>query len=204
MTIGSGILNSRDAAAAAIAQHREAVERAARCCEGALTSDTRLVRRALRPARSATTIVVAMAAALLAVGRSTVLAGPPEPVRDLPAGDPERKMLLDLLRPVLELELRGPIEFHVGTARTLKGWGLVHVEPRRPGGGRIDLRETVFAEEPFMDGTTTDALFRRQGGRWHLITHVVGPTDAAASNWIFGAVPRRLFMPDVDDEEESR
>ena len=125
-------------------------------------------------------------------------------MRELLPGDPERKLLLDLLRPVLELELRGPVEFRVGTARTLKGWGLVRVEPQRPGGGRIAMRETVFAEEPFMDGLTTDALFRHEGGRWHLITHVVGPTDAASSNWIHGDVPRRLFMPDIDDEEGGR
>ncbi len=149
-------------------------------------------------------LVLAMASAPLASGRSIAHAGTPEPVRDLLPGDPERKILLDLLRPVLELELRGPVEFRVGAARTLKGWGLVHVEPQRPGGGRIDLGETVFADEPFMDGLTTDALFRRQGGRWHLITHVVGPTDAAASNWIFGAVPPRLFMPDIEDEAASR
>jgi hypothetical protein len=129
------------------------------------------------------------------------LAATPEPVRDLAPGDPERRILLDLLRPVMELEMRGPVEFRVGRARTLKGWGLVQVEPQRPGGRRIDMAETVYAEEPIMDGLTTDALFRFRAGRWHLITHVVGPTDAASSNWIFGAVPRRLFTPNVADEE---
>lgn len=149
-------------------------------------------------------IALAVISTLLLSGRPIAHAATPEPVRDLLPGDPDRKILLDLLRPVLELELRGPVEFRVGAARTLKGWGLVHVEPRRPGGGRIDLGETVFADEPFMDGLTTDALFRRQGSRWHLITHVVGPTDAAASNWIFGTVPPRLFMPSLDDEEANR
>lgn len=145
-----------------------------------------------------------MIAGALALGipdPSGTVAAPPEAVRDLVPGDPERRILLDLLRPVMEIEMRGPVEFRVGTARTLQGWGLVHVEPQRPGGRRIDMRETVFVDEPFMDGLTTDALFRFRAGRWHLITHVVGPTDAAASNWIFGGVPKRLFMPNVSGEE---
>lgn len=163
-----------------------------------------MISDASSPRRSAARIALALVSALLLTGRPIAHAGTPEPVRDLLPGDPERLILLDLLRPVLELELRGPVEFRVGVARTLKGWGLVHVEPQRPGGGRIDLGETVFADEPFMDGLTTDALFRFRAGHWHLITHVVGPTDAAASNWIFGAVPPRLFIPDIEDEEASR
>ena len=148
-------------------------------------------------------VAVAGALALLSPLYGPAVAAPPEPVRELVPGHPERKILLDLLRPVLELEMRGPVEFRVGSARTLKGWGLVRVEPQRPGGAPIAMRETVFADEPFMDGLTTDALFRLSAGRWHLITHVVGPTDAASSNWIFGSVPRRLFMPDVADDEEA-
>ena len=123
-----------------------------------------------------------------------------EPVRTLVPGDPDRRALLDLLRPVLEQELRGPVEFRVVEARAVSGWGMVKVEPQRPGGGRIAMRETVFADAPFMDGLTTDALFRRRGERWYLITHVVGPSDAAASNWIFGTVPSRLYLPDDASE----
>lgn len=149
-------------------------------------------------------MVTRLVAALLTTPLIPAFAADPERVRELPPGDPERRILLDLLRPVLELEMRGPVEFRVKSARTLKGWGLVRVEPQRPGGRRIAMEETVFAEEPFMDGLTTDALFRRQDGRWYLITHVVGPSDAASSNWIFGAVPAQLFMPEGADPGEGR
>ncbi len=145
--------------------------------------------------------MIAGALALVTPAPPSAFAASSELVRDLLPGDPERRILLDLLRPVMEIEMRGPVEFRVGTARILKGWGLVQVEPQRPGGGRIHRRKTVYADEPIMDGLTTDALFRFRAGRWHLITHVVGPTDAASSNWIFGAVPKRLFMPGVADGE---
>ena len=141
-------------------------------------------------------IVARLVVALLTTPLFPVFAADAEPVRDLSVGDPDRRILLDLLRPVLELEMRGPVEFRVDFARTLKGWGLVRVEPQRPGGRPIGLRETVFGDGDIMDGLTTDALFRRHDDRWYLITHVVGPTDAASSNWIFGAVPERLFMPE--------
>jgi hypothetical protein len=129
------------------------------------------------------------------------VAGPP-PVRDLAPGTPERKIVLDLLRPVMELEMRGPVEFRVDYARTLDDWAVVRVTPQRPGGAPIAMADTVFAEEAaMMDGLTTDALFRRRGERWYLITHVVGPTDMAASNWFRGYAPLRLLMPHMPAEE---
>ena len=143
-----------------------------------------------------------LAAFLIAWIAATATARGSETLRDLPPGDPERRRLLELLRPVMEREMRGPVEFRVKLARTLRGWGLVRVEPQRPGGSRIALGETVFAEtSSSMDGLTTDALFRLRDDRWHLVTHVVGPTDAASSNWLFGDVPMRLWNPDFVEVE---
>lgn len=159
--------------------------------------DLRLSSR--EPRDRAVAVGCGLAAVVLLAASVAVAA---EPVRDLPPGDPDRRTILDILRPALELEMRGPVEFRVSFARTLHGWGLVRVTPQRPGGGRIEMRETVFADAPFMDGLTTDALFRRRGDRWYLITHVVGPTDAASSDWMFGDVPRRLFIPNAPEEGE--
>lgn len=158
----------------------------------------------LRPSRHEPRVRAASAArglaAVVLFAASVAVAA--EPVRDLPPGDPHRRAILDVLRPALELEMRGPVEFRVSFARTLRDWGLVRVTPQRPGGSRIDMRETVFADAPFMDGLTTDALVQQRAGRWYLITHVVGPTDAASSDWMFGDVPRRLFMPTDTEETE--
>lgn len=159
--------------------------------------DLRLPSRPLRDRAAA--LGLGLAAVVLVAASVAVAA---EPVRDLPPGDPDRRAILDVLRPALELEMRGPVEFRVSFARTLRGWGLVRVTPQRPGGAAIEMRETVFADAPFMDGLTTDALFQRRAGRWYLITHVVGPTDAASSDWMFGDVPRRLFIPTDTEETE--
>lgn len=118
-----------------------------------------------------------------------------ETPRLLPPGDPDRRAVLDELRPALALATRGPVEFRVSFVRTLGGWAHARVTPQRPGGAPIDIAETIYAEEAaMMDGLLTEALFRRRGDRWHLIVHVVGPTDAAASNWTTGDCPYDLLI----------
>lgn len=124
-----------------------------------------------------------------------------EKPRLLPPGDPDRRAVLDELRPVLALSMRGPVEFRVGFVKTLQGWVHARVTPQRPGGAPIDIAETIYAEDAsMMDGLVTDALFRRRGDRWHLIVHVVGPTDAASSNWTIGDCPYDLLIGPAPEE----
>lgn len=124
-----------------------------------------------------------------------------EKPRLLPPGDPDRRAVLDELRPVLALSMRGPVEFRVSFVKTLQGWAHARVMPQRPGGAAIDIAQTIWAEDAaMMDGLLTDALFRRQGDRWRLIVHVVGPTDAAASNWTIGDCPYDLLVGPAAEE----
>lgn len=124
-----------------------------------------------------------------------------EKPRLLPPGDPDRRAVLDELRPALTLSTRGPVEFRVSFVKTLQGWAHARVMPQRPGGAAIDIAETIWAEDAaMMDGLLTDALFRRQGDRWRLIVHVVGPTDAAASNWTTGDCPYDLLIGPAPEE----
>ncbi len=121
--------------------------------------------------------------------------------RWLPPGDPDRRAVLDELRPALALSMRGPVEFRVSFVKTLQGWAHARVTPQRPGGAPIDIAETIYAEDAaMMDGLLTDALFRRKGDRWYLITHVVGPTDAASSNWTTGDCPYDLLIGPATEE----
>ncbi len=105
-------------------------------------------------------------------------------------GSAERAAVLDALRPAIEAEMRGPVEFVVATLRTTAKWAFVQVDPQRPGGAAIDVEDTSFAgEADMMDGLTVFALLRFQSGRWNLVEHVVGPTDVAYLDWAerFGA-----------------
>ncbi|WP_438751128.1 hypothetical protein [Pararhizobium sp. O133] len=104
--------------------------------------------------------------------------------REPAKGSAERAAIMDTLRPAVEAEMRGPVEFVVTTIRVTPNWAFVQVEPQRPGGGVIDPEETGFAgESDMMDGLTVYGLVGFQAGRWNLIDHMVGPTDVGYAIW---------------------
>ena len=104
--------------------------------------------------------------------------------REPAKGSAERAAIMDTLRPAVEAEMRGPVEFVVTTIRVTPNWAFVQVEPQRPGGGVIDPEETGFAgESDMMDGLTVYGLMGFQAGRWNLIDHMVGPTDVGYADW---------------------
>lgn len=93
-------------------------------------------------------------------------------------GSPERRAILDALRPPIQQRLGGPVEFVVRTVRVQDGWALVIALPRRPGGAEIDGRRYYDAEEwDVMDGLTVNGVLRYSGGRWRLVDHAIGPSD---------------------------
>lgn len=92
-------------------------------------------------------------------------------------GSPQRRAILDALRPPVERQLRGPVEFVVDRIRVYQGYALVFAQPQRPGGGRIDGAR-YFPDFENMDGLTVTAVLRFSGGRWRLIDHAIGATDA--------------------------
>ena len=112
-------------------------------------------------------------------------------------GSSERAAIMDTLRPAVEAEMRGPVEFVVTTIRVTPNWAFVQVEPQRPGGGVIDPEKTGFAgDTDMMDGLTVYALMGFQAGRWNLIDHMVGPTDVGYAVWQqrYGVPPAMLGM----------
>jgi hypothetical protein len=100
-------------------------------------------------------------------------------------GSAERKAILDAIRPAIEAQMRGPVEFAVNIMLTDGEWAFVGANPQRPGGGEIDAEQTAFAgKSDIMDGLTTYALARHANGRWHHVDDIVGPTDVAYMAWI--------------------
>ena len=113
--------------------------------------------------------------------QSLALAGS---VYQLERGDPDRKAVLNALRPAIEAQMRGPVEFVVSSITVENDWAFAVVEPQRPGGRRINPANTAFSNTfEYMDGFTTFALLKFQYRRWNLVDHVIGPTDVAWSNW---------------------
>ncbi len=134
--------------------------------------------------RSLRLLLAAFIVALLPPGGSALAQRGVSATAQAGPGSAQRRAILDALRPAIERELRGPVEFVVGEIRVRQGWALVFATPQRPGGGRIDGRR-YFANFEDMDGLGISAILRFQNGRWRLVGHAIGATDA----WYCGSPP---------------
>ncbi len=118
---------------------------------------------------------------------------PPMPVpaiqianRNVPVGDPQRRILLDAIRPAIQADVGQPVQFVVDTLRTRGDWAFYAGRIQQPNGRPIDFARTLYADrvaEGVFDGPQTYAVLRRVGGTWRLIDFVVGPTDVAYLGW---------------------
>ena len=129
--------------------------------------------------------VVAAALALASVAAPPVALAQFEVVATPPAGSPQRRAILDALRPAIEARLGPDIEFVVRSIDIRGGWAVVTADPQRRGGRAIDARRYFPADDlEFMDGITVTAVMRFQGGRWRHVQHAIGATDV----WYCGGV----------------
>jgi hypothetical protein len=113
-----------------------------------------------------------------------------------PPGSPERQALMDALRGTVRSELGKPAIFHVRELRVLGDWAFADVSPRNPDGSRLDFNDTPM-EDAWRQGFVDDGMYavlRRQGGRWRVVRHAIGPTDVAWMLWEDQLrAPRALF-----------
>jgi hypothetical protein len=96
-----------------------------------------------------------------------------------PPGSPERRAILDAVRPVVVAQVGPPVEFVVEDIRVLGSYAFVVVEPQRPGGGQIDYSHL---DDGLMDGLRTEAILVNRNGRWLVAHHGTGATDV----WYLG------------------
>ena len=138
-----------------------------------------------------------MCIAIASAASLTVAGAPPATAqRNVNAVSPalpnsaQRRAILAALRPAVESRLGPNVEFMVGDIRVRSGWAIVHADPRRRGGGRIDGRR-IFPNYDEMDGLTVTAILRYRDGRWTLVDHAIGATDVWYCNPRIAA-PREL------------
>lgn len=118
-----------------------------------------------------------MAATLVQNRASNVMTPPP--------GSDLRRTLMDTIRPQFEDALGAPVEFFVRRLAVMGDWAYASVRPQRPGGRPINWNQSKFAQEVRAGAFDTDAsgaLMRLRNGRWTLVDHVIGPTEAY---WIY-------------------
>ena len=120
-------------------------------------------------------VVVSLVALLFAAATYADADGWTTPKRN----SEERKAIMNAMRPTLARKLNAPIQFVVKELRVFDDWAFAQVVPQRPGGRPINLRNIPLrAEAEYMDGVRTEVFLRRKNGRWQVIEHAIGATDA--------------------------
>ena len=146
--------------------------------------------------------IAAMASILIgATVPLSVEAAPTTVVRNIGVGDPQRRAVLDALRPEIARDLGQPVQFVVRALRVQGDWAFAHVVPQTTAGDAIDLTRTRHAERlraGMLDGPDVYALLQRTGSAWRVRDFVVGPTDVAYLAWpdAHGAPPALFEVTD--------
>lgn len=110
-----------------------------------------------------------------------------------PRGSGERVALMNALRPVVRAELGGDVIFIVNDLRSNGEWAFASLEPTWPDGRRINPATTPISRQTeLLDGLRTEAIWRKERGRWQVFAHGIGSTDVW---WLdhCGRVPRGLM-----------
>ena len=124
--------------------------------------------------------------ALFLVAAMSGVACHAQPVTTPERGSSLRADVLDALRPVIEKETGGPVQFVITVMHVMGNWAYVDAKPQRPDGRAIDWRATKYRKDYEADvfSGLVLALLRRQGGRWTVVDTFIGPTDVAWYEWV--------------------
>jgi hypothetical protein len=122
-------------------------------------------------------------------------------------GTPERKAIMDALRPSFEALFGPPIEFKVSDLRVAAGFAWVSVHPQRPGGRKlsdVDWEKgggRCEASEPHAQ-----FWMHKQRGRWEIgwgTAQGVCATDSIGYlGWVIGAPPQLVDLDDWGEPED--
>lgn len=123
-----------------------------------------------------------------------------------PAGSPERKAIMDGLRPIFEKAFGKPIEFQVNTLRVAAGFAWVVVHPQRPNGSPISKSQwEAVVGTCEQNRTTASSQFwmRKRDGAWQVgWSNAFCPSDSIVEQgYLIGAPPQlidRDEWPSVD------
>lgn len=100
-------------------------------------------------------------------------------------GSKVRKDIVDALRAPVEKELDQDIIFVIDDLNVSGSWAFLAGAPKSPEGGMPDYTGTDYQEAiegDFFDNNIF-ALLRKSGGRWKVVTYLIGCTDVCYATW---------------------
>lgn len=100
-------------------------------------------------------------------------------------GSAERKAIVDALREPVQQELKKKAIFKIDHLRVQGNYAFLRGVPLQPDGSPMNYADTPYqqaiADEIFDDGIC--ALLKKEGGRWQVVTYVIGATDVPWVDW---------------------
>ena len=100
-------------------------------------------------------------------------------------GSTERTEILNTLRAPVEKELRQKIQFSIEHFNVSGNWAFISGEPQNASGGQPDYRGTKYqsAADAGVFDNNFFALLRKTGGKWKIVTRLIGCTDVCYATW---------------------
>lgn len=115
-------------------------------------------------------------------------------------GSAERTAILNALRVPVEKELKQKIQFSIQTIKTQGSWAFVNGEPQNATGGAPNYKNTPYndAIENGAFDNNFQALLKKTGGKWKVVTYVVGCTDVCWLGWDEQYKAPKTIFPDSE------
>jgi hypothetical protein len=115
-------------------------------------------------------------------------------------GSKDRTAILDALRVPVEKELKQKIQFSTETFKVQGNWAFINGEPQSANGGEPNYSITKYAdaiEEGIFDNNF-QALLKKTGGKWKVVTFAIGCTDVCWYGWDKDFKAPKAIFPATD------
>jgi len=100
-------------------------------------------------------------------------------------GSAERTAILDALRVPVEKELKQKISFNIDDFKVQGAWAFLGGVPQTPDGNEPNYKKTPYRQQ-VEDGVFDNnvfALLKKTGGKWKVVTYLIGCTDVCYAIW---------------------
>ena len=121
------------------------------------------------------------AAAAAAPRQEQAVAAPQPAAYVVEKSAPERKILLDTARPMVEKWLNPPVTFVVDTIRIAGDYAYLRMTPIRPTGEAIDTARTNLKNKNI--GVLTQIVFKKEGSEWKFVAGNIGGNAGGNNEW---------------------
>jgi hypothetical protein len=98
---------------------------------------------------------------------------------------PERAEILAALRAPVSKDLKQPVSFLATNFKAQGNWAFVGGQARNAKGGKPNWKITEYQKRIDVDAFEDNlfALLKKSGGKWRVVTYMIGCTDVCYLNW---------------------